>query len=415
MDARTLAGYADLITAVGANVQPGQVVAVSCEPGKEYLARAVAASAYRRGAKYVDVGWFDPWVKRARLEFAPDESLDYVPPWIGERVLALGADRAARIALSGPSAPGLFDDLELRRVARDRLPAIPEVSQVTMQRTTNWTVVPCPTPSWAEVVHPNVPPDTALARLEAQIADVCRLDEDDPERAWEQRLGALERTASALTELRLGALRFDGPGTSLTVGLFSSSRWIAARGETVEGIEHVPNLPTEEVFTTPDPERVAGTVTATRPLVLPDGTVVRGLRLRFENGRAVDVDADAGAEVIRAVTAADGHAARLGEVALVDGRGRVGALDTLFYDTLLDENATSHVALGVGIPIAVEDESERARVNRARVHIDFMVGSPDVRVTGIGRDGAEVPLMRDGRIEVGPHGRVSARAAHPRS
>jgi aminopeptidase len=404
MDDRMLARYADLIAGVGANVQAGQVVAVSCEPGKEYLARAVAASAYRRGAKYVDVAWFDPWVKRARLDFAPAETLDYVPPWLGDRVLALGEHRAARIALSGPSAPGLFEGVDRRRIASDRLPAVPEVSTVTLQRTTNWTVVPCPTPGWAALVHPDAPPDERLGLLEAQIAHVCRLEEDDPAAAWQRRLEQLVRTAAALTGLALDAVRFEGPGTSLTVGLFPSSRWIAARAETVEGVRHVPNLPTEEVFTTPDPARVDGTVAATRPIVLPDGTLVRGLRLRFERGRAVTVDADHGAEVIRALLDRDEDAGRLGEVALVDAHGRVGAHDTLFYDTLLDENATSHLALGVGIPIAVGDDRERARVNRARVHVDFMVGSPLVQVTGIARDGGELPLVRDGRLEIGPAG-----------
>jgi aminopeptidase len=409
MDTSTLTRYAELITGVAANVQPGQVVAVSCEPGKEYLARAVAASAYRRGAKYVDVGWFDPWVKRARLDFAPEETLDYVPPWVGERILALGEHRAARVALSGPSAPGLFDDVDLQRAARDRLPAVPQVSTVTLQRTTNWTVVPCPTPGWAALVHPDVPRHEGLARLEAQVAHVCRLDEDDPKRAWEQRLEELARTAAALTELRLDAVRFEGPGTSLTVGLFPSSRWIAARAATVEGIEHVPNLPTEEVFTTPDPARVEGTVSATRPVVLPDGTLVKGLSLRFEHGRAVSVDADSGGHVIRSLIERDEGARGLGEVARVDARSRVGALDTLFYDTLLDENATSHLALGVGIPIAVDDERERAAVNRARVHLDFMVGSPQVEVTGLAGDGSELPLVRDGRlVELGPRGQYSA-------
>ena len=398
MDPRTLARYAELIVGVGANVQPGQVVAVSCEPGKEYLARAVAESAYRRGAKYVDIGWFDPWVKRARLDFAAEDTLDYVPPWVGQRVLALGEERGARVALSGPSAPGLFDGVDMARSARDRLPMVAEVSAVTLQRTTNWTVAPCPTAAWAELTHPDAPPAERLPLLEAQIARACRLDEDDAQRAWERRLEELTDTAAALTELSLDSVRFEGPGTSLTVGLFPSSRWIAGRATTIDGVAHVPNLPTEEVFTTPDPERVSGTVAATRPIALPGGTLVRGLELRFEHGAVVSVEAESGADWIRALIGRDEGAGRLGELALVDGRSRVGALDTLFYDTLLDENATSHLALGVGIPIAVGDDRERARVNRARAHVDFMVGSPEVRVTGVAHDGSELPLVRDGRL-----------------
>jgi aminopeptidase len=400
MDDATLRRFADLVVGFGANLQEGQIASVGCEPGKEYLTRAVAESAYRHGARYVDVGWFDPWVKRARIEHAADDTLDYVPPWLGQKVLALGEHRAARIGLSGPSAPGLLADLDPVRAGRDRLPAVKESGQVVNERTTNWTIAPCPTPAWAALVHPDLPADEALARLEADVLHVLRLDEDDPIAAWRARADTLVGVASRLTERRLSAIRFRGPGTDLTVGLLASSKWLAARFETVGGIVHMPNLPTEEVFTTPDPERVDGHVTASKPLVLTDGTVVRGLRVRFEGGRAVSIEADEGGEVLRTVAGTDDGAARLGEVALVDAEGRIGALDTVFYDTLIDENAASHIALGRAYEMAVEDPADHPRANMSAIHVDFMIGSPEMRVDGIDADGGEVPVLHGGRWQL---------------
>jgi aminopeptidase len=369
---------------------------VACEPGKEALTRAVAAAAYRRGARFVDVTWFDPWVKRARLMHAPEDMLEYVPPWYGERILALGEMRGARIAFAGPTAPGLLDDLDPVRAGRDRLPAVKESGKVVNDRTTNWTIAPCPTPAWAELVHPDVTAAEALERLEAQLLHVCRLDEPDPVAAWERRMEVLAGVAGELSARSFDAIHLVGPGTDLTVGLFGSSRWQSARFSTVDGLEHRPNIPSEEVFTTPDPERVEGTVAATKPLVLVDGTVVRDLRVRFAGGRVAELDAAAGAETMRTIVARDAGAARLGELALVDGDGRIGALDTVFYDTLLDENAASHVAIGSGFGFCVADRAERERVNDSSLHIDFMIGSPEIEVTGITREGERVPVLSGG-------------------
>jgi aminopeptidase len=399
MDDATLARLADLLVGFGANVQPDQIVAVSGEPGKEALVRAVAASAYRRGAKFVDVAWFDPWVKRARIQFARDDTLEFVPPWYGERMLALGEHRCARVALSGPAAPGLLDDLDPVRAGRDRLPALREGGKVVGDRTTNWTIGPCPTPAWAQLVFPGLEAHAALARLEEQLLHVCRLDEPDPIAAWRSRADMLVGVAERLTARRFDALRYHGPGTDLTVGLLPDVRWQAARFTTVDGIEHMPNLPTEEVFTSPDPARTEGHVTSTKPLVLNDGTVVRGLRMRFEGGRAVDIQAETGADTLRTIAARDEGACRLGEVALVDGEGRIGALGTVFYDTLLDENAASHIALGLGFPFLRDGEGP-GRINQSQVHLDFMVGSPEVDVSARTRDGEEVPVLRGGRWQL---------------
>ncbi|HET8754845.1 MAG TPA: aminopeptidase [Solirubrobacteraceae bacterium] len=399
MDNGYLARLADLVVGFGANVQPDQIVAVSCEPGKEQLVRAIAESAYRRGARFVDVQWFDPWVKRARIAHAREETLEFVPDWYGERVIALGEARAARIALSGPVAPGVLDDLDPVRAGKDRLPALKESGQIVNERTTNWSIIPCPTPTWAKLVFPDLPEDEALVRLVDDISHVLRLDEPDPIAAWHARADTLVSVTERLTERRFDALHYEGPGTDLTVGLLPGASWQAARFRTIDGIDHMPNLPTEEVFTTPDPERADGHVAASKPLVLVDGTVVRGLRARFEGGRAVEISADTAQDTMRTIAEHDSGAARLGEVALVDAEGRIGKLDTVFYDTLIDENAASHLALGQGFPFLI-DEVDRPRANESQIHIDFMIGRPDMTVTGITADGDRVPVLVQGRWQV---------------
>jgi aminopeptidase len=396
MDEATLERLADLVVGFGANVQQDQIVSVSCEPGKEPLTRAIAASAYRRGAKFVDVAWFDPWVKRARIAHAREETLDFVPDWYGTRILALGDQRAARIGLSGPTAPGLLADLDPVRSGKDRLPAVKESGKVVNERTTNWSIIPCSTPVWASLVFPDLPAEEAQAALDERLLHVLRLDEDDPIAAWRERADTLAAAATRLTERGFDALHYEAPGTDLTIGLLPGHEWDAARFSTIDGIEHMPNLPTEEVFTSPDPERADGVVTSSKPLVLADGTVVRELRVRFEGGRAVQVDAETAQDTMRTITAHDDGAARLGEIALVDDEGRIGKLDTVFYDTLIDENAASHLALGQGFPFLVPEEN-RDRVNESEIHIDFMIGSPEMTVTGITADGERVPVLVRGK------------------
>jgi aminopeptidase len=319
-----------------------------------------------------------------------------VPDWYGTRILALGDERAARIGLSGPSAPGLLADLDPVRAGKDRLPAVKESGKVVNDRTTNWSIIPATSPVWASLVFPDLPPEEALAALDERVLHILRLDEDDPIAAWRSRADTLEVAARRLTERGFDALHYEGPGTDLTVGMLPGHRWDAARFSTVDGIEHMPNLPTEEVFTSPDPERADGHVTSSKPLVLADGTVVNNLRVRFEGGRAVQVDADTAQDTMRTITAHDEGAARLGEVALVDDEGRIGKLDTVFYDTLIDENAASHIALGQGFPFLLPDEV-RDSVNESQIHIDFMIGSPEMTVTGITHDGERVPVLVQGK------------------
>ena len=379
----------------GANVQPGQLVAVTSFIGKEELTRKVARAAYRRGAKYVDVVYFDQWVKRERIELADEDTLDYIPPWMAQRLLYLSDEHAARVSLSGPHAPRALDGLDPARAGRDLLPWLPEVGEVVNRMTTSWCIVPAPTRSWAEIVYPELGREEAYEALWEAVAHICRLESDDPAAAWMERCATLKANALRLTERRFDALRLHGPGTDLTIGLLPSADWAAGDLVTVDGRRHSPNLPTEEVFTTPDPERVDGHVTATMPLELA-GSVVSRIRVDFEGGSAIKIDADQGADALRAVTSRDEGACRLGEIALVDNEGRIGPLETVFLDTLIDENAATHIALGDGYDHPVEELADKARINKSVIHVDFMIGSAEIAVDGITRDGAVVPVLRDG-------------------
>jgi aminopeptidase len=389
---------ADLLVGFGANLQPGQILGVTAYLGMEDAARAVARAGYKRGAKYVDVFWWDQLVKRARLELADDETLDYIPPWIEHRMEWLSGERAARVTLTGTSA-GVFDGIDPARTGRDLLPYISAVPRIVNERTTNWTAGPCPNLGWAERVHPELEPEAALDKLWEEITYVLRLDTEDPVEAWRERMKVIVASADRMTDRRFDSLHLKGAGTDLTIGLLPSSKWLGADFSTADGITHYPNLPTEEVFTTPDPERVDGHVSATIPLELY-GSYMNGIRIDFEGGRAVKVDADEGADALRATIAKDDGASRLGEIALVDKEGRIGPLRTVFYETLLDENAASHIALGNAYTFPVEDGADRERVNKSGIHVDFMIGSNELDVDGITRDGDRVPVLRGGSWQI---------------
>jgi len=394
MDSAALGRFADLAVEFGANVQPGQIVSIGAAIGQESVVRAVAEKAYRRGARFVDPLYFDPLVKRIRIEHAVEETLDFVPHWYGDRVLALGEAEAAVIALSPRVPPDLLSGLDATRAGRDQLPQLKELTRVINDRTVNWTVVPVPSTEWAVLAHPELGPQAALERLEQEVAHVCRLDEADPVASWESRMDLLASVSQRLTERRFDAMHLEGPGTDLTVGLLPSSSWLTARFSTKHGLEHMVNIPSEEIFTTPDPERVDGVVRSTKPLSL-GGTLVDGLTVRFEGGRAVGIHAEQGEEALRGYAAKDEGAARLGELALVDSESRVGRAGTVFSDTLLDENAASHIALGQAYAFPVGDD-DSGRINTSQIHVDFMIGSDEVAVTGLTAAGERLPVLRDG-------------------
>jgi aminopeptidase len=397
MDEKTLRAYARMVLQIGANFQPEQDLAVTAQIEHAPLARALAAEAYALGAHYVDIWYWDPHGKKARVESAEESTLAWTPPWLDARSEYLAEHHAATVSIAGDPEPDLLSGLDERRAGLDRMPVLESRLRAQMRGDVNWTIVPFPTAGWARTVFGE--PD--VDRLWSHLKTFLRLDEPDATEAWKHHIETLTLRAAELNERRFDGLHYEGPGTDLTVGLIPDAVWSAAEITTSWGITHRPNLPTEEVFTTPDYRRTEGTVRSTRPLSLA-GTVVRDLEMTFRDGRVVDVKASTGAETVKAQQATDEGAARLGEVALVDGSSPIGQSGVTFHDTLLDENATCHIAWGFGIPTAIkggavmtDEEALSIGMNRSKVHTDFMVGGPEVSVTGITRDGDRVPILRD--------------------
>ncbi|HEX3806225.1 MAG TPA: aminopeptidase [Gaiellaceae bacterium] len=381
--------YAELAVRVGANVQPGQLVDVIARVEHAAVAREVARASYRAGAAYVDVYYSDQHLRRALIEHAPDDMLSWTPPWLLKRAIGVGEERAAVVALTGDAEPDLLADLPGERVGRARMLELAEESTRQInERLNNWTVVGVPNEGWANQVFGT--PD--IDRL-WELVELCvRLNEDDPVAAWQAHVKRIGRRARLLNDLHVDALHYRGPGTDLTVGLLPESRWQGCESETAEGIAYVANMPTEEVFTTPDARRTEGFVRSTRPLALY-GRIVRGLEVRFEEGRIVDVHADEGEDVIKGQLETDKRAGYLGEVALVDGTSRIGQTGMTFFETLFDENATCHIAYGAAYAEAVEGGLIEG-VNVSTVHTDFMIGGPEIDVDAVLPDGSVVPVLR---------------------
>ena len=386
MDER-LERYAELAVRVGANVQPGQEVFLLANVEHRDLARALTRQAYRAGAAYVHLLYNDMHARKSMIELGPDEALTYSPEW--RKVFNESMTGNALIATTGDPEPELLSDLDGERVGR----AVPrELVEIRMRQlsenSVNWVGVGAPNEGWALQVFGE--PD--LERLWEKVAFCMRLDEADPVSAWREHLDRLEARAAALTGLRPDALRYRGPGTDFTVGLLPSARWGSARFRTAGGIEYVANMPTEEIFTTPDSRRAEGTLRSSLPLSL-GGQLIRDLRLTFEDGRIVQVEAETGADVVRSHLATIENSDRLGELALVTKESRVGQTGKLFYNTLFDENATCHIAYGFGLAYAFDGEPDEG-MNVSNIHIDFMVGGPELEVDAVLADGIEVPLIR---------------------
>jgi len=381
--------YAAVAIEVGANVAAGQRVYISARIEHAPLARALTRAAYKAGARYVDVAYVDQHVRRAMIELGPDEALAYSPPWLVSRYEEM--EGQAMVGTSGDPEPALLADLDGERVGRARMKEVAQVAMRQLQeRSVNWTGIAFPNEGWAEQMFGE--PD--VERLWEAVAFCTRLDEDDPVGAWRAHMARLDSRAKTLNELHLDALRYRGPGTELEIGLLERTRFGSALFRTALGRSYTANLPTEEVFATPDARRAEGVISSTKPLALL-GEIVRGLQVTFADGRIVDVQAEAGAEVVRAQIESDENAVHLGEVALVDGSSRVGKTGLTFFDTLFDENATCHIAYGMAIPEGHEGDEPHDGINVSTVHTDFMVGGPEVEVDGLAADGSATPIIRD--------------------
>jgi len=388
---------AELTVKIGVNVQPGQLVVVNGLVEHAPLMREMARAAYRAGARRVEAQYVDRHFTHALIEYAPEEQLGGTMPWSLSTIQTLEREEGAYIQIDGEPDPRIFADLPAERVGKRRPRELQQewlrmVSDVKVA----WCIVPLPTPAWATQVFGK--PD--LDALWDAVEKAVRLDDPDPVAAWHRHLETLARRSRALNERRFEALRYRGPGTDLVVGLLPSSTWDAGATTTTFGVTHVANMPTEEVFTSPDCRSAEGRVRSTRPLEVR-GALVNGLEMEFRDGRIIRVEADEGADLVRAQLALDPNASRLGEVALVDGSSAVGKQRLTFWNTLFDENAACHLAYGDGFHFAVGDPADReAGLNSSTVHTDFMVGGREVDVEGREPGGGWVPIITDDRFQI---------------
>lgn len=401
---RSLNAYAELIIKVGLNLRAGQRLLIRAPIEAAPLVRSVAAHAYQAGSPLVDVIWSDPELQLVRFRHAPVDSFEHVGMWSVQAGLEYVENGHALLSIGGVD-PELYKDVDPGLISRVRLAegkAYMPFSRLISADAVNWCVVAYATEAWAARVFPDLPADQQSRRLWEAIFRTVRLDSPDPIAAWEQHSAQLIERTTFLNEKQYDALHFTGPGTDLTVGLPYNHHWIGGAAPTGIGISNIANLPTEEVFTAPHRNRVNGTVRATMPLNF-SGNLIENFSLTFKDGRVIDLSAEKGEELLRSQIKIDEGASRLGEVALVPHSSPISKSGILFYNTLFDENASSHIALGrayqnciIGAEGLDEEGFAERGGNSSATHLDFMIGSGQVDVDGLTSDGSAEPLIRGG-------------------
>ena len=403
-DATMLDRLAEVSIRVGLNLQPEQDLIISAPVEALPLVRRLAAEAYRNGAGVVTTLLSDDQLTLARFENASDESLDRAPGWMFEAMGAAFNDNTARLAVSAAN-PLLLVGQDPARVARaakaTSLAAKPAMEPIT-NFSTNWNIVSYPGRAWAKQVFPDMSEADAIASLAKAIFSISRIDCDDPISAWEDHQLTLTERQDWLNEKNFHSLHYKAPGTDFVLGLADGHEWKGGASTSLNGISCTPNIPTEEVFTTPHSERAEGTVRASKPLVHM-GTLIDGIEVRFEGGKIVEASAEIGEAVFLELLDTDEGASRLGEVALVPHSSPISESGLLFYNTLYDENASCHIALGQcyskcfkGDIGKDKDAVAEAGGNSSNIHVDWMIGSAELDIDGISEDGQRIPVMRSG-------------------
>lgn len=406
--------YAELLVKVGLNLQPGQGLFIQSEMVHRDFVQRVVVEAYKAGAKYVESSLGDPINGKSRFLHAAPDTLEYVPEWSIGLHRQMVDEGWARLALAGEEFPGLFDDIDpvlMRRAAVSRSQKLKFYSEAIMSMQMQWCVAAMPTANWARKVFPELPAAEAIDKLWQMILASVRVDQTDPVALWWVHDERLKRVSAFMKSCQVRAVRFidtatDASGqplTDLTVGLLDASQWLAASSSTPKAVRFFPNMPTEEIFTTPHRMRVNGYARMSKP-GFPLGQQVDDALFRFKNGELVEFLSSKGEDILRQMFDMRG-AKYLGEVALVDSRSPINQSGTLFYNTLFDENAASHIAFGRAYADAVEGgtvmgeaEREAAGINDSDTHCDLMIGTPTMRVIGICADGSEVTIMQDGQF-----------------
>jgi aminopeptidase len=395
---------AEVAVKVGLGLKAGQELLMTAPMEGLALARRITEHAYRAGATLVTTLFTDDETTLMRYRYAPDESFDRAANWLYDGMAAAFKGGTARLAIAGGN-PGLLsneDPAKVGRANRAMSQAYRPALELITRHEINWTIVPSATPAWAAALFPGERPEAALARLWGMIFETTRITLEDPVSAWRAHDASLQKRAALLNAKRFAALQYRGPGADFRLGLADDHLWLGGGMTAVNGNYCIPNMPTEEVFTTPHKDRAEGTVTATKPLSY-QGTMIEGIRVRFEKGRIVEAHASKGEEVLTKLIDTDDGARRLGEVALVPHSSPIAASGQVFLHTLFDENAASHIALGQAYSSCVRDgekltpeELAAKGANDSLIHVDWMIGSGKLDIDGIAANGAAEPLMRQG-------------------